>query len=88
VLGGAGVAVAAKLGLFAKLLGFLFALKKGLILVVLAIGGFFRRLLRRKPRTQGADPLVSQGAPDLTVSPVLQAESPPTSAPPTDDGSA
>ncbi|HEX7841845.1 MAG TPA: DUF2167 domain-containing protein [Kofleriaceae bacterium] len=85
VLGGAGVAVASKLGLLAKLL---LVFKKAFILVFAAIGGFFRWLFRRKPRTQGMDPLVSQGAPDLAVSPVLQAEPPPTSAPPTDDGSA
>lgn len=85
VLGGAGVAVASKLGLLAKLL---LVFKKAFILVFVAIGGFFRWLFRRKPRMQGMDPLVSQGAPDLTVSPVLQVESPPMSAPPTDDGSA
>jgi uncharacterized membrane-anchored protein len=84
VLGGAGVAVASKLGFFAK---FLLLFKKLFIVAFAAIGGFFRWLFRRKPRSPAADPLATPDAPDLAVSPVLHAESPPTAAPPTDDGS-
>jgi uncharacterized membrane-anchored protein len=46
VLGGAGVAVASKLGLFAK---FLLVFKKLFILIGAAIAGLFRWLFRRKP---------------------------------------
>ena len=48
VLGGAGVAVASKLGLLAKLGGILVAMKKGIVLVFLAIAAAFKRLFRRK----------------------------------------
>lgn len=44
VLGGAGVAVASKLGFLAKVL---FALKKAILFVVLGVGAVFRRLFRR-----------------------------------------
>jgi uncharacterized membrane-anchored protein len=53
VLGGAGVAVASKLGFLAKIL---LVFKKGFIVLFAAIGGFFRWLFRRKP----------QGGPDDT----------------------
>jgi uncharacterized membrane-anchored protein len=45
VLGGTGVAIAAKTGLLMKIL---LVLKKGILLVVIGIGGFFRWLFRRK----------------------------------------
>jgi uncharacterized membrane-anchored protein len=48
VLGGAGVAVASKLGLLAKLGAILVALKKGIILVFVAIAAAFKKLFRRK----------------------------------------
>lgn len=58
VLGGAGVAVASKLGLLAKLGAVLVALKKGVILIFVAIAAGFKRLFRRKkdePVSQGGD---------------------------------
>jgi uncharacterized membrane-anchored protein len=77
VLGGAGVAVASKLGFLAKiLLGF----KKLLIFVFVAIGGLFRWLFRRKPRE--ADPLAGLAVSDPTGSPPPPMQSPP------DDGTA
>jgi uncharacterized membrane-anchored protein len=45
VLGGAGVAVASKLGILAKIL---LALKKGAIVVLLAIGAFFKWIFGRR----------------------------------------
>ena len=54
VLGGAGVAVASKIGLFAKIL---LVFKKLFIVVIAAIGGLFRWLFRRKPRETQVDPL-------------------------------
>lgn len=53
VLGGAGVAVASKLGLFAKLL---LVFKKLFIVIGAAIAGLFRWLFRRKPAS--SDPVV------------------------------
>ncbi len=47
VLGGAGIALAGKLGFLAKIL---FALKKGFILIAVAFGGLWKRLFRRKSR--------------------------------------
>jgi len=78
VLGGAGVAVASKLGFLAKIL---LVFKKGFILVFAAIGGLFRWLFRRKSRDQ-ADPLAGLAVSDPTGSP------PPPMQPPPDDGSA
>jgi uncharacterized membrane-anchored protein len=91
VLGGAGVAVASKLGLIAKIL---LVFKKLFIVVFAAIGGFFRWLFRRKRRTQDADPLTGHAPPDLTGSQAsagsaLQVDAPTsTPLPPTEDGSA
>jgi uncharacterized membrane-anchored protein len=57
VLGGAGVAVAAKLGLIAKLL---LVFKKAFILIGAAVAGLFRWLFRRKSR---ATPNVASSSP-------------------------
>ena len=54
VLGGAGVAVASKLGLLAKLL---LVFKKLFIVIGAAIAGLFRWLFRRKPAAS-SDPMV------------------------------
>jgi uncharacterized membrane-anchored protein len=56
VLGGAGVAVASKLGLFAKLL---LVFKKGIILLVAGIAALFRVIFRRKKATP--DPVTQAG---------------------------
>ena len=56
VLGGAGVAVASKLGLFAKLL---LVFKKGIILLVAGIAALFRGVFRRKKATP--DPVTQAG---------------------------
>jgi uncharacterized membrane-anchored protein len=45
VLGGAGVVIAKKTGILIAVLVFL---KKGIVVIVVAIGGFFRWLFRRK----------------------------------------
>jgi uncharacterized membrane-anchored protein len=65
VLGGAGVAVASKLGFLAKIL---LIFKKGVIVIFMAIGGLFRWLFRRKPQgspvsDSGGDPLQGAGGP-------------------------
>jgi uncharacterized membrane-anchored protein len=65
VLGGAGVAVASKLGLIAKLL---LVFKKGFILLFAAIGGLFGWLFRRKPSESlvvdaGGEPSQPTGGP-------------------------
>ena len=82
VLGGAGVAVASKLGLLAKLL---LVFKKLFILVAAGLAGLFRWLFRRKPR-EDREPFASRVAPDLTgaqaqAEPALQVESPPLAVP-------
>jgi uncharacterized membrane-anchored protein len=82
VLGGAGVAVASKLGLIAKIL---LVFKKGFIVVFAAIGGLFRWLFRRKPRDQAADPLAGLAVADPTGSPVPPE---PPLPPPAGDGTA
>jgi uncharacterized membrane-anchored protein len=51
VIGAGGVAVASKLGLLAKLGSILVALKKGVILLLAAIGGLFAKIFRRKRDT-------------------------------------
>src|SRR5215468_2930921 len=58
VLGGAGVAVASKLGLFAKLL---LVFKKLFIVIGAAIAGLFRWLFRRKPA--GSSGQIAMGPP-------------------------
>lgn len=63
VLGGAGVAVASKLGLLAKLL---LVFKKLFIVVIAGAGGLLRWLFRRKPRAADAidaTPPASGGSP-------------------------
>jgi len=83
VLGGAGIAVASKIGVLAKIL---LVFKKGIILLVAGVGGLFRWLFRRKPK---ADPLaglgydLSQGPPPGTPPP--SSGMPPQGGPP--DGS-
>jgi uncharacterized membrane-anchored protein len=70
VLGGAGVAVASKLGLLAKILIFF---KKGFILIFAALAGLFGKIFRRK-----RDPAGDPG--DLGVA--APTAVPPTSPPP------
>ncbi|HEY0479828.1 MAG TPA: DUF2167 domain-containing protein [Kofleriaceae bacterium] len=82
VLGGAGVAVASKLGLIAKIL---LVFKKAFIVVFAAIGGLFRWLFRRKSRDAAADPLAGLAVADPTSSPVPPE---PPSSPPAGDGTA
>jgi uncharacterized membrane-anchored protein len=84
VLGGAGVAVASKLGFIAKIL---LVFKKGLIVVVAAIGGLFRWLFRRKPRDQPDDPLAGLAVSDPTGAPPPPMQPPPTQIPPSDGSS-
>jgi uncharacterized membrane-anchored protein len=59
VAGGAGLA-AVKLGLFAKLwkwiLGVLLALKKFVIVLILGIGAFFKKLFKRTPKSEPVSP--------------------------------
>jgi uncharacterized membrane-anchored protein len=90
VLGGAGVAVASKLGLLAKIL---LVFKKLFIVVFAVIGGFLRWLFRRKSRAQDADPHAGHVPQDLTGArppgAALQVDAPTsTPLPPIDDGSA
>lgn len=59
VLGGAGVAVASKLGFFGLILKILIGLKKGLILLVLGVGALFKKLFRGKQATPPVDPMVA-----------------------------
>jgi uncharacterized membrane-anchored protein len=74
VLGGAGVALASKLGLVAKLV---LVFKKAFIVLFAAIAGAFRWLFRRKRAT--AEPIARHGglapsappSPDLSVDPPL-----------------
>ncbi|HEY6173419.1 MAG TPA: DUF2167 domain-containing protein [Kofleriaceae bacterium] len=70
VLGGAGVAVASKLGLFAKLL---FVFKKGFILVFAALAALFRKVFRRKrePDAGTLDPSSVPMAPPPTAPPPM-----------------
>ena len=60
VLGGTGVVIAKKTGI---LIAIAVALKKGVIVVLAAIGGFFRWLFRRKKQGQAAEPTTPE-APD------------------------
>jgi uncharacterized membrane-anchored protein len=85
VLGGAGVAVASKLGLLAKIL---LVFKKLFIVIGAAIVGLFRWLFRRKSRAAAADPIASQGTADLgppqqplSVDPPLSSNEPPPGGP-------
>lgn len=79
VLGGAGVAVASKLGLIAKLL---LVFKKGFILVFAAIAGLFKWLFRRKP----SESIVADSSGD--PSPPVDGPSPPPPGSPDDPGAA
>lgn len=74
VLGGAGVAVASKLGLLAKIL---LVFKKAFILIFAGIAGLFRWLFRRKPAATVADSLASQDAANLTAPPQPLSVDPP-----------
>lgn len=79
VLGGAGLAVASKLGVLAK---FLVIFKKLFIVVLVAAGGLFRWLFRRRSRVEdavGAHPPSSDGAappPDGATPPSVGSTSP------------
>ena len=65
MLGGAGLLVAKKTGI---LIAILLALKKALIFVAVAVGGFFKWLFRRKSSTR--------------TTPITPSETPPSDAPP------
>lgn len=85
VAGGAGAA-AVKLGLFGKLwkviLALVLALKKVVILVVVGIGTFFKKLFRRKPRAEAA--VARPSAPEQTFQPEPSAVTTGTSGTPAD----
>lgn len=76
VLGGAGVAVASKLGLLAKIL---FFFKKVYILIFVALAGLFRRIFRRKRDTAGDPGDLGVSVPTSAPPP----NPPPPSPPPT-----
>ena len=60
VLGGTGVVIAKKTGI---LIAIVLALKKGFIVVIAAIGGFFKWLFGRKKRESDADLVTSDPPP-------------------------